>query len=233
MFGFNTPGCPEFCNFSAAAPSDRLPLNKSPAMIKNYLKVALRNLWKSKGFTAINIIGLATGLGVCLLIVLYVTDELSYDRFNVNADRIYRVDDDINFNNTQLTAVLSPKPLGVTMVNNYPEVEQTTRVQGFNSDVMVKQGADWIQEHHHALADSNFFRVFTFPFIAGDPATALNAPHSVVIDETTSRRHFKKHGLCRQDFRNGEQEHLQNHRRHPRHAHTFAFPFFYHRVPRG
>jgi putative ABC transport system permease protein len=159
-------------------------------MFRNYLKVALRNLWKSKGFTAINIIGLAAGLGVCLLIVLYVTDELSYDRFNVNADRIYRVDDDINFNNTQLTAVLSPKALGITMIKNYPEIEQMTRIQGFNNDVMVKHGADWIQEHHRALADSTFFRVFTFSFIAGDPATALNAPHSVVIDETTARRHF-------------------------------------------
>jgi putative ABC transport system permease protein len=159
-------------------------------MFRNYLKVALRNLWKSKGFTAINVIGLAAGLAVCLLIVLYVMDELSYDRFNANADRIYRVDDDINFNNTQLTAVVSPKPLGVIMVNNYPETEQMTRVQSFNGDVMVKHGANWIQEHHHALADSTFFRVFTFPFIAGDPATALNAPHSVVIDETTARRHF-------------------------------------------
>jgi putative ABC transport system permease protein len=159
-------------------------------MFRNYLKVALRNLWKSKGFTAINVIGLAAGLAVCLLIVLYVMDELSYDRFNANADRIYRVDDDIYFNNTQLIGVVSPKPLGVTMVNSYPEIEQMTRVQSFNGDVMVKLGADWIQEHHRALADSTFFRVFTFPFIAGDPATALNAPHSIVIDETTARRYF-------------------------------------------
>src|ERR1700684_580546 len=115
-------------------------------MFRSYLKIAFRSLRKSKGFTALNIIGLAAGLGVCLLIVLYVTDELSYDRFNANVDRIYRVDDDINFNNTQLTAVVSPKPLGVMMVKNYPEIEQMTRVQGFNNDVMVKHGADWIQE---------------------------------------------------------------------------------------
>jgi putative ABC transport system permease protein len=159
-------------------------------MIKNYLKVALRNLWKSKGFTAINVIGLAAGLGVCLLIVLYVMDELSYDRFNVNADRIYRADADIQFNNTQLGGVVSPKPLGPTMVKNYPEVEQMARVQSFNSDVMVKKGTEWIQDHHHALADSTFFQVFTFPFIAGDPKTALNEPHSVVIDESAARRYF-------------------------------------------
>ncbi|HEX3934343.1 MAG TPA: hypothetical protein VHW43_06660, partial [Puia sp.] len=80
-------------------------------MIKNYLKVALRNLWKSKGFTAINIIGLAAGLGVCLLIVLYVLDELSYDRYNVNAERIYRIDADLYFNNTQFNAAVAPKPM--------------------------------------------------------------------------------------------------------------------------
>jgi len=160
-------------------------------MFRNYLKVALRNLWKSKGFTAINIIGLASGLAVCLLIVLYVIDELSYDRFNVNADRIYRVESDIYFNNTQLIAVVSPKPLGLVMVKNYPEIEQMTRIQSFGGDVMVKDGPSWIQEHHRALADSTFFRVFTFPFIAGDPNTALNEPHSVVIDETMARRHYK------------------------------------------
>jgi putative ABC transport system permease protein len=159
-------------------------------MFRNYLKVALRNLWKSKGFTTINIVGLAAGLAVCLLIVLYVMDERSYDRFNANADRIYRIDDDIYFNNTQLIAALSPKPLGATMVNSYPDIEQMTRVQPFNGDVMIKHGADWIQEHHRALADSTFFRVFTFPFIAGDPATALNTPHGIVIDETTARRYF-------------------------------------------
>ena len=70
-------------------------------MFKNYLKIAIRSLWKNKAFSAINIIGLATGLAVCLLIVLYVVDELSYDKFNVNADRIYRIDADIYFNNTQ------------------------------------------------------------------------------------------------------------------------------------
>ena len=159
-------------------------------MFRNYLQVALRNLWKSKGFTAINIIGLSAGLAVCLLIVLYVADELSYDRFNVNADRIYRIDADISFNNTRLIAALSPKALGATMVNSYPEIEQMTRLQSFNGDIMIKHGADWIQEHHRVLADSTFFRVFTFPFIAGDPATALNAPHSIVIDETTARRYF-------------------------------------------
>ena len=79
-------------------------------MFKNYLKVALRNLWKNKAFSAINIMGLASGLAVCLLIVLYVVDELSYDKYNEKADRIYRVDADIYFNNTQAIFAVAPDP---------------------------------------------------------------------------------------------------------------------------
>jgi putative ABC transport system permease protein len=118
-------------------------------MFKNYLKVALRSLWKSKGFTAINIIGLAAGLGVCLLIVLYVADELSYDRFNVNAARIYRLDADIYFNSTQFTSSISPKPLALTLAKECPQVEQMVRINSQN-DILIKKGGDWIRDHHLA-----------------------------------------------------------------------------------
>jgi putative ABC transport system permease protein len=158
-------------------------------MFKNYLKVALRNLWKSKGFSAINIIGLAAGLGVCLLIVLYVADEWSYDRYNKNADRIYRLDADIYFNNTQFTSSISPKPLALTLAKECPQVEQMVRIN-YQNDILVKKGGDWIRDHHVALADSTFFKVFTVPLLAGDPATALNEPHSIVIDESAARRYF-------------------------------------------
>src|ERR1041384_862630 len=113
-------------------------------MFKNYLKVALRNLWKNKAFSAINIIGLATGLAVCLLIVLYVINELAYDKYNVNADRIYRIDADIYFNNTQFTSATTPEPLGPTLMREFPHVEQMVR---FNSqgDISIKKGAQTIQ----------------------------------------------------------------------------------------
>ncbi len=158
-------------------------------MFRNYLKVALRNLWKSKGFTAINIIGLAAGIGVCLLIVLYVTDELSYDRYNVNADRIYRLDADIYFNGTQFTASISPKPLALTLAKECPQVVQMCRVNGEN-DILIKKGGDWIRDKHLAFADSTFFKVFSIPMVTGDPSTALNEPNSVVIDESAARRYF-------------------------------------------
>jgi putative ABC transport system permease protein len=158
-------------------------------MFRNYLKVALRNLWKSKGFTAINIIGLASGLGVCLLIVLYVADEWSYDRYNDKVDRIYRLDADIYFNSTQFTASISPKPLALTLAKESPQVQQMVRINSSN-DILVKKGADWIRDHHLAFADSTFFKVFSVPMLTGDPATALNEPNSIVIDESAARRYF-------------------------------------------
>jgi len=161
-------------------------------MIKNYLKVALRNLWKSRGFTAINITGLAVGLCGCLLIVLYVRDELSYDKHYTYADRIYRLDADIYFNNTLFNSATSPKPMAPQLVKDYPQVVQMTRISYFNSptDIMIKKGNSWVQDHHLAFADSTFFKVFTLPMIAGDPNTALDEPHSIVIDESAARRYF-------------------------------------------
>jgi putative ABC transport system permease protein len=158
-------------------------------MLKNYLKVALRNLWKSRGFSAINIIGLATGLGVCLLIVLYVVDERSYDRYNEKADRIYRLDADLFFNNTLFSAAVSPRPMGPALVKDYPDIEQMTRINN-RGDIMVKKGNNFIQDHHLVFADSTFFKVFTVSMIQGDPNTALNEPSSIVIDESVARRYF-------------------------------------------
>ena len=173
-------------------------------MLKNYLKVALRNLWKSKGFTAINIIGLAAGIAVCLLIVLYVTDELSYDRFNTKADRIYRLDADIYFNNTLFTAAVSPKPMASTIKKDYPQIEEMVRVGSVN-DILVKKGNNWISDKHLALADSTFFKVFSIPMIAGDPMTALNEPNSIVIDESAARRYFNSTDVL------GKSLELENH----------------------
>lgn len=158
-------------------------------MLENYLKVALRNLWKNKGFTVINIAGLAAGIAVCLLIVLYVTDELSYDKYNEKADRIYRLDADIFFNNTQATFSESPDPLAPALVRDYPQVEQMVRFN-YQGDILVKKDNQNVQDHHAVFADSTFFKVFTIPMIAGDPATALNEPTAIVIDETTARKYF-------------------------------------------
>ncbi|AEV99665.1 cell division protein FtsX [Niastella koreensis] len=158
-------------------------------MFRNYFKIAFRSLRKSKGFTVLNIIGLAAGLGVCLLIVLYVTDELSYDRYNVNADRIYRIDEDLYFNNTSYEAATTSKFFGPTLVTSYPKIQQMVRFRN-PGNLLVRKGNDHVFDHHLTFADSTIFKVFTLPMIAGDPNTALNNPHSIVIDESAARRYF-------------------------------------------
>src|SRR5215831_14148842 len=105
-------------------------------MLKNYFKVAIRNLWKNKAFSAINIVGLAVGLSVCLLIVLYVIDELSYDKYNKNADRIYRVDADIYFNNTSAIFAVAPDPLAPALKRDFPEIEEEVRLNN-QADILV------------------------------------------------------------------------------------------------
>lgn len=158
-------------------------------MIKNCLKTAFRNLLKNKGFTAINVLGLALGLATCLLIVFYVFDELSYDRFNINADRIYRVNNDIKFGGNENSYAVSPAPMAAAFLNDLPEVEQTVRFRD-RGGMQVKKGSERIMEPRMIFADPAIFSVFTFPMIAGDPAAALKNPRSVVINETTAKKYF-------------------------------------------
>lgn len=158
-------------------------------MFKNYLKVAVRNLLKNKAFSAINIVGLATGLAVCLLIVFFVTDELGYDKYNTNADRIYRVDADLYFNGTQFTAANSPEPMGPALVKDYPQVEQQVKVRN-QGDIRVKKDNTNILDKGAAYADSTFFKIFTADVLHGNLATALVMPKSIVITESIALKYF-------------------------------------------
>ncbi|MBN8855072.1 MAG: cell division protein FtsX [Sphingobacteriales bacterium 50-39] len=158
-------------------------------MFQNYFKTALRNLWKNKGFSAINIIGLAVGLATCLLIVLYVTDELSYDRWNKQADRIYRLDAQVKFGGNHLFLAVAPPLAGPSMIQDYPEVEQYTRFRYYGG-ILARKGDMNIRENSTTYADSTLFDVFTLPMIAGDPHTALTTPRSVVISEKMALKYF-------------------------------------------
>ena len=158
-------------------------------MIKNYLKIAFRNLWNNKGFSAINIAGLAIGLATCLLMLFYVTDELNYDKYNEKADRIYRVDGDIQFGGNHFVLAVAPDPMGPALKRDFPQVEQYVRFRGYGG-LLVKKGNQNINEERVIYADSTLFDVFTLPMIQGDPKTALTEPHSVVITETTAKKYF-------------------------------------------
>jgi putative ABC transport system permease protein len=158
-------------------------------MLKNYIKIAFRNLWKSKGFSAINIIGLAIGLATCLLIMLFVLDELAYDRYNKKADRIYRVDSDIKFGGNHFIMATVTDPMGPTLKKDYPQVEQYVRFRSMGG-LLIRKGSENVQENHVIYADSTLFDVFTLPMVDGDPQTALQEPNSLVITETTARKYF-------------------------------------------
>lgn len=160
-------------------------------MFKNYLKTALRNLWKSRGFSAINIIGLAIGLATCLLILIFVMDELSYDRYNKKADRIYRLDGEILFGGNHFILAVAPAPAGPAMLRDYPEVEKEARFRG-HGGFLVKKGSQNIREDRVVYADSTIFDIFTLPMIDGDPHTALQDPHTIVITESTARKYFNE-----------------------------------------
>ena len=107
-------------------------------MFKNYLKTAFRNLSKSKGYSAINIIGLACGLATCLLIILYVTDELNYDTYNKKIDQIYRVDGDLQFGGHHFDLASSPDPLGVALKTQFPQVKQYVRFRDHGGFLVKK-----------------------------------------------------------------------------------------------
>jgi putative ABC transport system permease protein len=159
-------------------------------MIKNYLKIAWRNLVRNKTFSLINIVGLATGLACFILIVLYVADELNYDRYNKKADRIYRVDSDIRFGGTDLKLAVNSDPMGATLKKDYPQVEQYVRFYNSNGSKLVKKDKEFINEPNVTHADSTLFDVFTLPAITGDTKNALNEPNTVVITESTAKKYF-------------------------------------------
>ena len=158
-------------------------------MFKNYFRVAYRNLWKDKGFSSINIVGLAAGLATCLLIALFVTDELSYDKYNVKAERIYRLNSDLKLNDAGMNGITVPAPMGPVLQREFPQVEKCARLID-TRDMLVKKGDETIMEHHSVFADSSLFEVLTLPMVAGDPTTALTQPLSMVISESMAKKYF-------------------------------------------
>ena len=159
-------------------------------MLRNDFKLAWRNLLKNRFFSLINILGLATGLACFILITLYVTDELSYDRYNEKASRIYRVNSDIIFGTTELKLAVSSDPMGATLKKDYPQVEEFARLYTSSGSKLIKKGNVFINEGNVGHADSTFFRVFTVPAISGNTNTALNEPNTVVVTKSAALKYF-------------------------------------------
>ena len=159
-------------------------------MVKNYLKVAFRNLLRFKTYSFINIAGLAIGIACCLLILLYIQNELSYDRFNKKADQIYRINTDLKFGTTELALPVVPDLMGPLLKQDFPQVEEYTRIYNWAGKKLVKEGSNFNTEVGIAYVDSTFFKVFSFPAIAGKTDRVLNEPNTVVITESIAKKYF-------------------------------------------
>ena len=157
-------------------------------MFKNYLKTALRIMFRQKAYSAINIIGLSLGMAATLLIILYVADELSYDRFHADADRIYRITFFGTMDDKDFKMAESAAPVGPAVAAEIPEVESVTRFGLWRATAVAFEDKTFTEEM--IVADSNFFEFFSFPLMAGNPNTALRGPHKVVITESAAKRYF-------------------------------------------
>lgn len=160
-----------------------------PALIWNYIKTALRAIRRQKGYSLINISGLAIGLTACMLIVLWVVDEWSFDRFNTNAGRIYRVYRDEFSARESSTTVLTPPPMAAALKGDFPEVTQATRF-GYWRRTLVTYKDKSFNEPGYRNVDPDFFDMFSFPLKKGDPETVFENPYSVVLTEETAAKYF-------------------------------------------
>jgi len=160
-------------------------------MIKNYFKTAWRNLWKNKTFSFINIAGLSIGMAACLLILQYVSFELSFDQFNKNASDIYRVYND-RYQNGKLIqhGTITYSAIGKAMQTDFPEVINHTRVVPLGASIMIYDGKK-IGEQDLLAADDAFLSTFDYPLLVGDRVSALKEPNSVILSERLARKIFE------------------------------------------
>lgn len=160
-------------------------------MIKNLILVALRNFRKDKGYSLLNILGLTIGITFSLLLLFYVIDELSYDRYHEKANRIVRVVSYVKEPENSMKWASSQFPLGPTLKKDYPEVEQSVRFVGADK-VMYKNGDKQFYEQKMFYADSNLFEVFTYTFLEGNAKTALMEPNSMVLTQSLAEKYYGK-----------------------------------------
>ena len=158
-------------------------------MFTNWIIIAFRNFYKFRFYTLINVAGLTIGITVCLVILLFIKFELSYDRFNTKADRIVRVDWDLQLGGTRTYNAAVTPPMAEVFVRDFPEVEAATRLRYLGS-FQFKREIENTVEWRVVYADNDLFSIFTIPFLQGDPATALKHPHTMVITEKCAEQFF-------------------------------------------
>ena len=141
-------------------------------MFLNYVLIALRNLFKQKAYTLINITGMASGITCSIFIILFVNHELSYDRFHTKAERIFRVGVSGKFSGNEFNQAVTAQPMAQALISDYPEVENVVRIREFG-DWMVTYQDKKFHEENILFADSTFFKIFDFKLLKGDPESVL------------------------------------------------------------
>ncbi len=161
-------------------------------MLYHYFKITLRNLRKHQSFTLINITGLATGVACCLLILLFVRYELSYDRWNSQADRIFRPVTEIKFGGSHMNLAVVGSVVGPDLQREFPEIQAYCRFRNYGSYLVKREGDDLrnIREDHALTVDSTFFEVFPVRLLAGDSRSCLNQPNTLVIAQSRAEKYF-------------------------------------------
>ncbi|NOS56217.1 MAG: FtsX-like permease family protein [Cyclobacteriaceae bacterium] len=158
-------------------------------MLKNLFIVAFRTIRKDKAYSAINILGLTIGITCSLFLLMYIIDELSFDRYHKNADNIYRIVSNIKEPDNAFTWAVAQKPMAVELRDNYPEVINAVRFDGFGK-TLFKHNEKEFNETDFYLTDSTVFDMFSYQFLAGDASTALDNPFSIVLTEKTAKKYF-------------------------------------------
>ncbi|MBE0667702.1 MAG: ABC transporter permease, partial [Bacteroidales bacterium] len=153
-------------------------------MIKSYLLTAYRNIVKNRFYSILNVFGPAIGIACAILILLYVKDELTFDKHSDKYDRTYRLESDFNISGKATVAGLVPMPMAPTLKDEYPEVEEFVRFAGFViQDILFEYKDLKFFEDNIYFTDSTVFKVFNYEFILGSPENALNEPNTIVITE--------------------------------------------------
>ncbi|HXD94484.1 MAG TPA: ABC transporter permease, partial [Bacteroidia bacterium] len=163
-------------------------------MFRNYLLIAYRNLWKDKVSSVINVVGLSIGMACCMLILIYIKDELSYNTTNKNEKNIYRINWTSNINGNITPNASTPIPLATVIESDMPQVQQVARLYQRSGGMQVytenKNSDKKFQEQNVHFADNSLFKIFTIPFVAGNLTNALTSPSSVVITDDIAKKYF-------------------------------------------
>lgn len=172
-------------------------------MLKNLITTAIRNIGNNLGFSTLNVLGLTLGLTSALFLIIYINDELSYDRYHENADRIYRVQSHITETDDEFTWIVAQVPFAEQVQMDYPEIESVTRIFNFGRSLFTVDKIEFFESDFY-YADTTVFDIFTYKFIYGSAAGSLDRPNDIVLTKTIAEKYFGNENPLGKSLKSGE-----------------------------